>query len=191
MFMLRHWYSHRGLGCGKMIKLTLIIFNIFGDFYTRDGTIWLCQRNESAQIVMSHKVQYTSFGSILFTPSLVSKWHDRHRYLSMHHMPYLMRLSSPRQCRKTLICISKRVPGRPEIKKESLWIQLRNLKPQRLQSRMFSKRILQYFSKPGDTFLVLPGRRNATACPAWRRLGLPCAALPGQTRRTQTHTLGR
>ena len=47
------------------------------------------------------------------------------------------------------------------------------------------------FSKPGDTFLVLPGRRNATACPAWRRLGLPCAALPGQARRTQTHALGR
>ena len=41
---------------------------------------------------------------------------------------------------------------------------------------------LQYFSKPGDTFLVLPGRRNATACLAWRRLGLPCAALPGQAR---------
>ena len=51
--------------------------------------------------------------------------------------------------------------------------------------------IVQYFSKPGDTFLVLPGRRNATACPAWRRLGLPCAALPGQARRTQTHVLGR
>ena len=50
---------------------------------------------------------------------------------------------------------------------------------------------LQYFSKPGDTFLVFPGRRNATACPAWRRLGLPCAALPGQARRTQTHALGR
>ena len=50
---------------------------------------------------------------------------------------------------------------------------------------------LQYFSKPGDTFLVLPGRRNATACPAWRRLGLPCAALPGQARRSQTHALGR
>ena len=50
---------------------------------------------------------------------------------------------------------------------------------------------IQYFSKPGDTFLVLPGRRNATACPAWRRLGLPCAALPGQARRTQTHALGR
>ena len=50
---------------------------------------------------------------------------------------------------------------------------------------------IQYFSKPEDTFLVLPGRRNATACPAWRRLGLPCAALPGQARRTQTRALGR
>ena len=50
---------------------------------------------------------------------------------------------------------------------------------------------IQYFSKPGDTFLVLPRRRNATACPAWRRLGLPCAALPGQARRTHTHALGR
>ena len=50
---------------------------------------------------------------------------------------------------------------------------------------------VQYFSKPGDTFLVLPRRRNATACPAWRRLGLPCAALPGQARRTHTHALGR
>ena len=43
---------------------------------------------------------------------------------------------------------------------------------------------VQYFSKPGDTFLVLPGRRNATARLAWRRLGLSCAALPGQARRT-------
>ena len=64
MFMLPHGYCHKGLGCGKMIKLTLKIFNIFGDVYTRDGTISLCQRDASAHIVMSHKVQYTSFGSI-------------------------------------------------------------------------------------------------------------------------------
>ena len=59
------------------------------------------------------------------------------------------------------------------------------------KSPMFVILQVQYFSKPGDTFLVLPGRRNATACPAWRRLGLPCAALPGQARRAQTHALGR
>ena len=50
---------------------------------------------------------------------------------------------------------------------------------------------IQYFSKPGDTLLVLPGRRNATAFLAWRCLGLPCRALSGQAGRTQTHALGR
>ena len=35
-------------------------------------------------------------------PSLVNKWHDRHRYLSIHHVPYLMIFGSPRHCRKTL-----------------------------------------------------------------------------------------
>ena len=35
-------------------------------------------------------------------PSLVNKWHDRHRYLSIHHVPYLMILGSPRHSRKTL-----------------------------------------------------------------------------------------
>ena len=30
------------------------MFNIFGDVYTRYGTISLCQRDASAQIVMSH-----------------------------------------------------------------------------------------------------------------------------------------
>ena len=54
MFMLLHWYCHRGLGCGKLIKFTLKIFNIFGDAYTRDGTISLCQRDASARIVRSH-----------------------------------------------------------------------------------------------------------------------------------------
>ena len=28
MFMLLHWYCHRGLGCAKMMKFTLKIFNI-------------------------------------------------------------------------------------------------------------------------------------------------------------------
>ena len=37
-----------------MIKFTLKIFNIFGDVYTRNGTISFCQRDASAQIVMSH-----------------------------------------------------------------------------------------------------------------------------------------
>ena len=54
MFMLLHWYCHRSLGCGKMIKFISKIFNIFGDVCTRDGTISLCQRDSSAQIVMSH-----------------------------------------------------------------------------------------------------------------------------------------
>ena len=49
-----HWYGHRGLGCGKMMKFTLKIFNIFGDVYTRDGAISLCQRDARAQIVVSH-----------------------------------------------------------------------------------------------------------------------------------------
>ena len=101
MFMLLHWYCHLGLGCGKMKKFTLKIFNIFGDVYTRDGTIPLCPRDAIAQIVMSHKVQYTSFGSIPLTPSLFTKWHDHHRYLSVHHVPYLMNLNSPRHCSKT------------------------------------------------------------------------------------------
>ena len=54
MFILLHWYCHRGFGCGKMIAFTLKIFNIFGDVYTRDGTISLCQRDASAQIAVSH-----------------------------------------------------------------------------------------------------------------------------------------
>ena len=54
IFMLLHWYCHRCLGCGKMIKFTLKIVNIFGDVFTRDGTISLCQHDASAQIVVSH-----------------------------------------------------------------------------------------------------------------------------------------
>ena len=52
MFTLLHWLCHRGLGCGKMMKFTSKIFNIFGDVYKRDGTISLCQRDSIAQ--MSH-----------------------------------------------------------------------------------------------------------------------------------------
>ena len=115
MFILLHRYCHRGFGCGKMITFTLKIFNILGDVYTRDGTISLCQRDASAQIVVSHNYPTQVLGSILFTPSVVTKWHDRHRYLSIHHVPYLMSLSSPRHCSKTLthlllvlhICISE------------------------------------------------------------------------------------
>ena len=40
-------------------------------------------------------------------PPVVTKWHDRHRYLSIHHMPYLMSLSSPRHCSKTLMEFSQ------------------------------------------------------------------------------------
>ena len=54
MFMLLHWYCHRGFGCGKMITFTLKIFNIFGDVYTHDGTISLCQRDAIAHVVMSY-----------------------------------------------------------------------------------------------------------------------------------------
>ena len=96
---------HRGFGCGKMITFTLKIFNIFGDVYTRDGTILLCQRDASAHIVVSHNYPTQVLGSIPFTPSVVTKWHDRHRYLSIHHVPYLMSLSSPRHCSKTLTLI--------------------------------------------------------------------------------------
>ena len=102
MFILLHWYCHRGFGCGKMITFTLKIFNIFGDVYTRDGTISFCQRDASAQIVVSHNYPTQVLGSIPFTPSVVTKWHDRHRYLSIHHVPYPMSLSSPRHCSKTL-----------------------------------------------------------------------------------------
>ena len=102
MFILLHWYCHRGFGCGKMITFTLKIFNIFGDVYTRDGTISLCQRDASAQIVVSHNYRTQVLESIPFTPSVVTKWHDRHRYLSIHHVPHLMSLSSPRHCSKTL-----------------------------------------------------------------------------------------
>ena len=38
----------------KKETLTLKIFNIFGDVYTRNGTISLCQRNASVHVVMSH-----------------------------------------------------------------------------------------------------------------------------------------
>ena len=44
------------LSCGKIIKLTMKFFNIFGDVYTRDGTILLCLRDASAQIVVSHNI---------------------------------------------------------------------------------------------------------------------------------------
>ena len=102
MFILLHWYCHRGFGSGKMITFTLKIFNSFGDVYTRDGTISLCQRDASAQIVVSHNYPTKVLGSILFTPSVVTKWYDRHRYLSIHHVPYLMSLSRPRHCSTTL-----------------------------------------------------------------------------------------
>ena len=102
MFILLHWYCHRGFGCGEMITFTLKIFNIFGDVYTRDGTISLGQRDASAQIVVSHNYRTQVLGSIPFTPSVVTKWHDRHRYLSIYHMPHLMSLSIPRHCSKTL-----------------------------------------------------------------------------------------
>ena len=103
MFILLHWYCHRGFGCGKMITFTLKIFNIFGDVYTHDRTISLCQRDASAQIVVSHNYRTQVLGSIPFTPSVVTKWHDRHRYLSIYHVPYLMSLSGPRHCSKTLM----------------------------------------------------------------------------------------
>ena len=55
MFMLLQWYCHKGFGCSKMITFAFKMFKIFGDVYTRDGTIPLCQWcNASAQVVMSH-----------------------------------------------------------------------------------------------------------------------------------------
>ena len=101
MFMLLHWYCHKGFGYGKII-FTLKIFNIFDDVYTHHGTISLCHLDASARIIVSHNYSTQVFGSILFTPSLVTKWHDRHRYLSIHYVPYLMSLSSPWHCSKTL-----------------------------------------------------------------------------------------
>ena len=101
IFILLHWYCHRGFGCGKMITFTLKIFNIFEGVYTRDWAISLCQRDASTQVVMSHNYSTQVFGFILFIP-LVTKWHDRHRHMSIHHVPYLMSLSSPQHCSKTL-----------------------------------------------------------------------------------------
>ena len=54
MLRLFHWYYHRAFGYGKMMTFTLKIFNIYGDVYTRYGAILLCQRDASAQVVMSH-----------------------------------------------------------------------------------------------------------------------------------------
>ena len=56
-----------------MITFTLKIFNIFGDVYTRDGTISLCQRDASAQIIVSHNYPTQVLGSIPLTPSVVTK----------------------------------------------------------------------------------------------------------------------
>ena len=102
MFILLHWYRDGGFGCGKMITYILKLFNIFSDVYTCDGTISVCQRDASAQIVMRHNYRTQDFESIPFTSSVVTKWHDRHRYLSIHHVPYLMSLSGPRHCSTTL-----------------------------------------------------------------------------------------
>ena len=106
LFMLLHWYCHRGFCCGKMITFTLKILNIFGDVCTRDGTSSHCQRDASAQIVMSHNNSTQILESIPFTPSFVIKWHDRHRYLPIHNVPYLMSPSSPPHCSKTSTQIS-------------------------------------------------------------------------------------
>ena len=56
----------------------------------------------NAQIVVSHNYRTQVLGSTPFTPSVVPKLHDRHRYLSIYHVPYLMSLSIPRHCSKTL-----------------------------------------------------------------------------------------
>ena len=98
MFLLIHWYCHRGFDCGKMITFT---FKIFGDVYTRDGNISLCQCDASAQIVVSYNWLTQVLGSIPFTPSSVTKWHDRHRYLLIYPVTYLMSLTSHRPCSKT------------------------------------------------------------------------------------------
>ena len=76
-------------------------FQHFGDVYTRDGSISLCQRDVSAHAVMSHNHSTQVFFIHSGHPSLVTNWHDRHRYLSIHHMPYLMSLSNPRHCSRT------------------------------------------------------------------------------------------
>ena len=135
MFILLHWYCHRGFGCGKMITFTLKIFNLFGDVYTRNGTISLCQRDASAQIVVSHNYPTQVLGSIPFTPSVVTKWHDRHRYLSIHHVPYLMSLSSPRHCSKTLSFMSPFVVTEPQ------WVNI--------QSETIGSRITKFKSNRG------------------------------------------
>ena len=53
-----------------MITSSLKNFDIFGDVYTRDGTISLCQRDASAQIIVSHNESTQVFGPVPFTPSL-------------------------------------------------------------------------------------------------------------------------
>ena len=124
MFILLHWYCHRGFGCGNMITFTLTIFDIFDDIYTRDGTISLRQCDASAQIVVSHNYRAQVLGSIPFNPSLVTKWHDRHRCLLIQHVPYLKSLGSPRHCSKTFMLLWIIPPNSrliPEILKELKW----------------------------------------------------------------------
>ena len=101
MFMLLHWFCHRCLGCGKMIKFTLKIFKVFGDVYTCDGTISLCQRHASAQIVVSHN--YSTQVSDPFRSSPAWSPNDMIITNICQSVPYLMSLSSPWHCSKTLI----------------------------------------------------------------------------------------
>ena len=97
MFMLLHWYCHRGFGYN-------IYFENFQHFRWRllKGRDHLTLSMQVHRPLWSHNHRTQSFGSIPFTLSLVTKWHDHHRYLSIHHVPYLMSLSSPQHCSKTL-----------------------------------------------------------------------------------------
>ena len=79
MFILLYWYCHRGFGCGKMITFTLSV-----TFTHVTGPSHFVNT-----IIVSHNYRTQVLGSIPFTPSVVIKWHDRHRYLSIHHVPYL------------------------------------------------------------------------------------------------------
>ena len=111
MFILLHWYCLGGFGCDKMVTFTLKIFNIFCDVvHTRRDHLTLSTRCKCTDRYDS-KLSTQVLGSIPFTPSVVTKWHDRHRYLSIHHVPYLMSLSSPRHCSKTLSLWYTTTPG--------------------------------------------------------------------------------
>ena len=85
VLMLFYWYCHRGYGCGKIITLTLKIFNILGDLYTRDGT--------------SHFVNVMQVHRSLWVITTVPKfWIHSVRPLLGHQMTWSSKISVNASC---------------------------------------------------------------------------------------------